>query len=542
MATCTQCGAELKPGTKFCENCGAKVCVPQTPAQPAAVPQPTPAPAPVPPTPQQPATPPPGTPRYASPPPQSTPPDAPNVITPPPPGGTVGNPYGNVAPGGKPPRRRVPLSPKRLILLAIPVVFLLMIIVTMISGSLRTGKPNAADPNQGTWKATRAETGGSTREIGTAFGSGFTLDLHDKGKCVATVAGTKAYGKWTLSGDTLQLDCSGLTCTGTLKNGLITLTDVHGQGVTLYLVKEDTVEQQPTDGGDMTQTTPTDTDVGIYVLESAFDDEYTLSKEELALVDMDAFYFELRADGTGETYMDEFVSFQWRDGNLYPLTDPNTPAMTYTREGDLLTIEYDGMTMIFKRSDTKPEIDPALLNGGDDFDPDDGDGPNEPDPPYSYDDGNTYADLGNTSWYGWFRMENYKNVPNRDYFDTDTYDCWGYIGESEDGSHYFEVFRDGMPDAPVITMWVNVYDDHIEPILDDYDWVLGQNITESDAYKFNLYPYNDSISLFMYDYEGEDGTACAVSFYMRLDGTEWNEELEELPPRYEEYKAALADK
>lgn len=553
MATCTQCGAELKPGTKFCENCGAKVCVPQTPAQPAAVPQPTPAPAPVPSTPQpSPANPyagnaagaptQPGTPRYASPPPQSTPPDAPNVITPPPPGGTVGNPYGNVAPGGKPPRRRVPLSPKRLILLAIPVVFLLMIIVTMISGSLRTGKPNATDPNQGTWKATRAETGGSTREIGTAFGSGFTLDLNDKGKCVATVAGTKAYGKWTLSGDTLQLDCSGLTCTGTLKNGLITLTDVHGQGVTLYLVKEDTVEQQPTDGGDMTQTTPTDTDVGIYVLESAFDDEYTLSKEELALVDMDAFYFELRADGTGETYMDEFVSFQWRDGNLYPLTDPNTPAMTYTREGDLLTIEYNGMTMIFKRSDTKPEIDPALLNGGDDFDPDDGDGPNDPDPPYSYDDGNTYADLGNTSWYGWFRMENYKNVPNRDYFDTDTYDCWGYIGESEDGSHYFEVFRDGMPDAPVITMWVNVYDDHIEPILDGYDWVLGQNITESDAYKFNLYPYNDSISLFMYDYEGEDGTACAVSFYMRLDGTEWNEELEELPPRYEEYKAALADK
>ena len=538
MATCTQCGAELKSGTKFCENCGAKVCVPQTHAQPAAVPQPTPAPAPVPPTPQQPATPPPAAPQ-----PSPANPYAGNAAgAPPPPGGTVGNPYGNVAPGGKPPRRRVPLSPKRLILLAIPVVFLLMIIVTMISGSLRTGKPNAADPNQGTWKATRAETGGSTREIGTAFGSGFTLDLNDKGKCVATVAGTKAYGKWTLSGDTLQLDCSGLTCTGTLKNGLITLADVQGQGVTLYLIKEGTVEQQPTDGGDMTQTTPTDTDVGIYVLESSSDSEYTLSKEELALVDMEDFYIELRADGTGETYMEDFVTFQWKDGNFYALTAPNTPVMTYTREGDLLTIEFDGLTMVFKRSDTKPEIDPALLNGGDDFDPDDGDGPNEPDPPYSYDDGNTYADLGNTSWYGWFRMENYKNVPNRDYFDTDTYDCWGYIGESEDGSHYFEVFRDGMPDAPVITMWVNVCDDHIEPILDGYDWVLGQNITESDAYKFNLYPYNDSISLFMYDYKGEDGTACAVSFYMRLDGTEWNEELEELPPRYEEYKAALADK
>ena len=40
MATCTQCGVELKPGTKFCENCGAKVSVPQPAAQPAAVSRP----------------------------------------------------------------------------------------------------------------------------------------------------------------------------------------------------------------------------------------------------------------------------------------------------------------------------------------------------------------------------------------------------------------------------------------------------------------------------------------------------------------------
>ena len=57
--------------------------------------------------------------------------------------------------------------------------------------------------------------------------------------------------------------------------------------------------------------------------------------------------------------------------------------MTYTREGDLLTIEFDGMTMVFKRSDTKPEIDPALLGGGDDEYDGDGwiDGPDEPGPP-----------------------------------------------------------------------------------------------------------------------------------------------------------------
>lgn len=171
MATCTQCGAELKPGTKFCENCGAKVSVPQPAAQPAAVPQPPvqptqtapqpPQPVQTPPQPQTnaanpyagnaPGTPPQtgaGAPLYA----RNTPPDAPHAVTPPPPGGTGGNPYGNVAPGGKAKRPRAPMTPKRMILIAIPVIFLLMIIVTMISGSIRTGKPNASDPNQGPGK------------------------------------------------------------------------------------------------------------------------------------------------------------------------------------------------------------------------------------------------------------------------------------------------------------------------------------------------------------------------------------------------------
>ena len=583
MATCTHCGAELKPGTKFCENCGAQVPAPAPapapatppvqpappappvqPAPPAQPAQPAPAPAapqapagnpyanpsPAPAAPANPyagkaAAPAPGAPLYASNPPQSTPPDAPNAAPPPPPGGTPGNPYGGVTPGGKAPRPRPPMTPKRMILLAIPVVFLLMIVFTMIRGSMRTGKPDPKDANQGTWKIARATVSGSSMEVDSAFGSGFTIDLNNKGKCVVTVDGTKSYGTWTLSGDTLQLDCGGLTCSGTLKNDLLTLNDVHGQGVTLYFAKSGSLAQTPTDSGDMTQT---DTDVGIYVLESASDSEYTLSKEELALVDMEDFYIELRADGTGETYMEDFVTFQWKDGNFYALTDPNTPAMSYTREGDLLTIEFDGMTMVFKRSDTKPEIDLSALGGTEE--PTDGDGwldgtegtegTDGIDPPYSYDDGNTYDDLGNTNWYGWLRMENYKNVPNRDYFDTDTYDCWGYIGETSDGSHYFEVYRDGMPDDPVITMWVNVYDDHIEPILDGSDWMLDQHIDDSEAYNFNIYPYDNCISLFMYDYEGDDGTACAVSFYMRLDGTEWNEELEELPPRYDEYKAALA--
>ena len=80
MATCTQCGAELKPGAKFCENCGAKVSVPQPAAQPAAVPPP-----PVQPT-------------------QAAPPPPQPAQTPPQPQASGGNPYAGSAPAAPQPR------------------------------------------------------------------------------------------------------------------------------------------------------------------------------------------------------------------------------------------------------------------------------------------------------------------------------------------------------------------------------------------------------------------------------------------------------
>ncbi len=72
--------------------------------------------------------------------------------------------------------------------------------------------------------------------------------------------------------------------------------------MTIYFVKSGSTMQQPLDGDSMTQAPPQAAIpiVGIYVLESASDSEYTLSKEELALVDMEDFYIELRADGTAK--------------------------------------------------------------------------------------------------------------------------------------------------------------------------------------------------------------------------------------------------
>ncbi|MCO7109940.1 zinc ribbon domain-containing protein [Gemmiger formicilis] len=144
MATCTQCGAELKPGTKFCENCGAKYPYRSPPHSPQLCPSPgsaypgcTAAPAACTDAPAaagkrrqslcrrrtcRPTAPDERSEslrgqcarhtaadrrrrtalRQKHTPPASTPPDAPHAVTPPPPGGTGGNPYGNVAPPASP--------------------------------------------------------------------------------------------------------------------------------------------------------------------------------------------------------------------------------------------------------------------------------------------------------------------------------------------------------------------------------------------------------------------------------------------------------
>lgn len=77
------------------------------------------------------------------------------------------------------------------------------------------------------------------------------------------------------------------------------------QGVTIYFVKSGSTMQQPLDGDSMDPGHPRRQRYrcGHLCAGTASDSEYTLSKEELALVDMEDFYIELRADGTGETYM-----------------------------------------------------------------------------------------------------------------------------------------------------------------------------------------------------------------------------------------------
>ena len=60
-------------------------------------------------------------------------------------------------------------------------------------------------------------------------------------------------------------------------------------------------------------------------------------------------YIELEKDGTGTMASDgEVVEMGWADGQIWPLDDP-TDKVAFEVKGDTLTIEYEGVEMVFKK-------------------------------------------------------------------------------------------------------------------------------------------------------------------------------------------------
>ena len=60
-------------------------------------------------------------------------------------------------------------------------------------------------------------------------------------------------------------------------------------------------------------------------------------------------YIELEKDGTGTMASDgEVIEMGWEDGEIWPAEDP-TDRVAFTIDGDTLTMEQDGVEMVFKK-------------------------------------------------------------------------------------------------------------------------------------------------------------------------------------------------
>lgn len=115
---------------------------------------------------------------------------------------------------------------------------ILAVVLIVVLGGKGSNTPANADPNLGVYNAVTAEMWGIKMEVSDLWTKGFSIELKDKGKCTLEVDGAKSNGKWTLEDSAFHVNGGGVDCNGTLANGVMTLEDVLGMGVTLTFEKE----------------------------------------------------------------------------------------------------------------------------------------------------------------------------------------------------------------------------------------------------------------------------------------------------------------
>ena len=244
MPFCVQCGAKLEDGAKFCTVCGTR--------QPdIAAPVYTPPAAGTPDAGQTTVLyPPPGagiadagqtTVLYPSSSAGNTDPGATTVLDAPPAGypGVGQNGYSydpTISQGAK--KKSGGKKGGKVVFILLAALAVIAALVYVVAGKLGGGSAKVGDDVLGLYTAQKAETNGDSISIESMWENGFSIELKNKGKAEITVDGNKGSANWTLDGERFTISGSGIDCSGTLKNGVMTLENVMNSGVTLTFNKD----------------------------------------------------------------------------------------------------------------------------------------------------------------------------------------------------------------------------------------------------------------------------------------------------------------
>ena len=371
MKFCTNCGAQIPDGMKFCPECGQKLAAEQTaPVQQSYEP-------PVqqsyePPVQQSYEPPvqqtyePPVQQTYEPPVQQTYEPPVQQTYEPPvqqtyeapaqsgsytPPTQSGGGSYTPPPQGGgtataakppKPPKEKKPVNKKVFLFagIGIAVVALIIILIAVLGG-----KGGKEDPNLGRYEGVSCMLDGF--DLGA---DGDWIELKAKGKATFSMMGSEFACEWSLDGETFTLKQSGDSYTGTLKDGVLT---VEIEGMVYTFAKEGAAAPDAPQGGAKTAA-----EAGYWTLlrvDAAGGDAMT---EEDVVMFRDLgieFFLTLDEGGTGALVFDGPVHVTWGDGKV---NLEGGGAYAYTLDGGELHLAVDGADYVFVRGEgAAPKID-----------------------------------------------------------------------------------------------------------------------------------------------------------------------------------------
>ena len=265
MAFCTNCGAQVSDGTKFCPSCGQKIGgsepathaapVQATPVQPVQNEEPKQAEAPVQGTYQ--AT-------YTPPTQQSyTPPTQQSYQAPAQQGSyqpQQGNPQQSYsaqpayAPAAQTTKQKKPINKKLLFIIGGAVLAVILAIVLI---SALGGKGNKAADYLGVYTPVSATQNGETMNPDDVFGAGASIELLEDGKCVFTSDMGAEECTYKLSGKKFSMESTFYDLEGKLENGVLTIENVYFAGVDIVFERANGTVSNPVNG------TPAESDTNV---------------------------------------------------------------------------------------------------------------------------------------------------------------------------------------------------------------------------------------------------------------------------------------
>ena len=544
MAFCTNCGAQISGDTKFCPSCGAKLAAAaQQPGQEASRQQTNEPPRQGYTPPQQQGYTPPQQQSYTPPQQQSyTPPQQQGYTPPqqqgytPPQQQSYTPPQQSYTPpqqGYTPPQQQTyqaqpgggaayapvapahgakkPLNKKLLFIIGgavLAVIIALVLIFTLGSkgGTDVTGK----------YIAVSATVGG---EPATLDGEWIELKKGGKG---TFYMGYEFDLKWKLDGENFTGSVSfmgfGDDCTGTLKDDVLTVT--YGD-YTYTMIKEGSNAAMPEGEGALSNPGP----AGFYSVFSMSVAGQELSRADMEAADMaNDTYLQLNADGTGTLAL----SGETPDSITYDLTSGmitygTGETATLTVDGDTVSVYFEtqDMKIVFVRDDNA-EAPAADGSGGAFVSP-------------------TTEITIPSLWYGTARFFDFTGSNS----DEKVEDIWGKIDYDTNGQPYFELYevpldqRDSDTDA-VVSMYIIEDPQQLIPDIGNEDaWLIDIYLTADDADAYTVSLQNGALDIVV-PYTGSSGS-CTCEFFIRVDGTPWDEANDPLPPGYDDYKTSLPE-
>ena len=114
----------------------------------------------------------------------------------------------------------------------------IILLIKLLGGNSGSAKDDSSDPNIGVWNAVSAEMMGFEIQVSDVYTDGFSIELKEKGKCTVIIDGTKKTIKWSLEGNKININGSGLDMNGTLKDGQMIFKNVLDTDLTLIFEKE----------------------------------------------------------------------------------------------------------------------------------------------------------------------------------------------------------------------------------------------------------------------------------------------------------------